>query len=106
MPGKDIPHISFLELLQFDKLVHASVFFILTFLLVKAYKKPEASIKVQNHPFTIAASLAIAYGGLLEILQGLVFIDRTADVFDFIANSIGALLAVLLIRKYKLTERF
>lgn len=103
MPGKDIPHISFLELLEFDKFVHASVFFILVYFLVKAYQK-SISPRFKKNSLLFAFSLALGYGGLLEILQGFVFIDRSADVLDFIANSFGAMLAVLWFRKYRLKE--
>lgn len=95
MPGKDIPHISFLELLEFDKLVHASVFFVLVLLMIKGFKKISSPLFLQNHPFTFAILLSVAYGGLLEILQGLVFIDRSADILDFIANSFGCLMALV-----------
>jgi glycopeptide antibiotics resistance protein len=95
MPGKDIPHISFLELLEFDKLVHASVFFVLVLLMIKGFKKISSPLFLQNHPFTLAILLSVAYGGLLEILQCLVFIDRSADILDFIANSFGCLMALV-----------
>lgn len=40
-----------------------------------------------------ALCVSIPYGGILEILQQELFEDRTADLFDFIANSTGSLLA-------------
>jgi hypothetical protein len=84
-PGKDIPHISFLELLSFDKLVHATVFFILVLLIHKAVRKTPN----RKNSIVFALCLAIPYGGILEILQQELFADRTADLFDFIANTIG-----------------
>ena len=99
MPGKDIPHISVLEIFQFDKFVHAFMFFILLILLVKDFSKTNSPIIFRQNNFLIAIIFCITYGGLLEILQGLVFVDRSADVLDFIANSFGCLLAVLLLKK-------
>lgn len=93
LPGKDIPHISFLELLSFDKWVHASVFFVLVLFLSKAYRLADIEF-FRHHANKIALLLAIAYGGLLEILQAILFIDRSADLYDFIANSFGAAMAI------------
>ena len=96
MPGRDVPHISFLEMLSFDKWVHASIFFVLTLLLAKA-------IHLSNNQSTvylfISTATAIIYGGALEIMQGLVFEERSADVYDFIANSVGAIAAWFLYKK-------
>lgn len=97
LPGKDIPHISFLELLSFDKWVHASVFFVLVLFLSKAYRLADIEF-FRHHANKIALLLAIAYGGLLEILQGILFIDRSADLYDFIANSFGAAMAIWWLR--------
>jgi glycopeptide antibiotics resistance protein len=49
----------------------------------------------------LAVVFCIVYGGLLEIMQGTLFQERSADVFDFIANSIGVLLGLGL---YRITE--
>lgn len=94
-PGRFIPTTSWLELLSFDKLVHASMFFILCTLClagVKAHGQPD-------YMNVIFALLAIAYGGLLEILQAKVFSQRSGDWLDFIANSFGCLMAILFGRK-------
>lgn len=88
-PGKDIPHISFLELLSFDKFVHASVFFVLVVLIYSAARKTPN----RKNALVYALCLSIPYGGILEILQQELFKDRTADLFDFIANTIGCLFA-------------
>ena len=102
MPGKDIPSISWLELLSFDKWVHAGIFFVLQILLVKALRRQPNSVKMRHNNLKIAACFCIAYGGILEILQGLIFSDRTADLYDFIANSTGVLVATLLIKKNRI----
>jgi VanZ family protein len=94
IPGKDIPHISFLELLSFDKFVHAALFFVLVILLSKAFQKSSAFSFFYLHPYSSSAIICIAYGGLLEILQGLIFIDRSADIYDFIANTFGCCCAI------------
>lgn len=96
IPGRDIPHISFLELLNFDKFVHAALFFVLVVLTVRGFYLQSAFIKIQEHPKWTAFAYCVIYGALLEIMQGTLFEQRSADVFDFIANSVGAAVGVLL----------
>ena len=96
MPGKDIPHISFLELLSFDKFVHAGIFFVLVVLTIRGFVLQTTFKPFQIKAKNTALYIAITYGGLLEIMQGTLFEDRSADVYDFIANSFGALIGLLI----------
>lgn len=96
IPGKDIPHISFLELLNFDKFVHAGIFFVLLLLTVRGFLLQSNFPQLKKLAKFTALLICIVYGGSLEIMQGTLFIDRTADIFDFIANSFGASMGVLL----------
>jgi hypothetical protein len=94
-PGRFIPTTSWLELLSFDKWVHASIFFILVILFVLAI-----TIHKQNPKLVYLAILSsIAYGGLLEIMQAKVFSERSGDWLDFIANSFGCLMALIFYKK-------
>ena len=102
MPGKDIPSISWLELLSFDKWVHAGIFFIQAVSLIKALRKQPSFELLRHHNIKIALLFCLFYGGVLEILQGAVFVDRSADLNDFIANSTGAIVAILLIKNNKI----
>ena len=51
--------------------------------------------RLKKHASWFALAFCIPYGGLLEIMQGTLFEERSMDVYDFIADSFGALLAVL-----------
>ncbi|MCW3104875.1 MAG: putative integral rane protein [Bacteroidetes bacterium] len=95
IPGRDIPHISFLELLSFDKFVHAGIFFVLLLLTVRGFVLQDSYPVLKERAKLMAAIICISYGGLLEIMQATVFEERSADVFDFIANSFGCLLGTL-----------
>ena len=95
MPGRFIPSASWLELLSFDKWVHAGIFFILVI-----FTSAGVLIHKQARYFIfIFCLLAIIYGGLLEIMQAKVFSDRYADWQDFVANSFGCLSALLFNKK-------
>ena len=99
IPGSDLPHSTFLELLQFDKLVHAGVFFVLVILLTHGFKRQETSTVLRSNPVSTALIICIAYGGLLELLQDAVFKERSADIYDFIANSFGCVAGAMLYSK-------
>jgi VanZ family protein len=96
IPGRDIPHISFLELLSFDKFVHAGIFFVLILLTVRGFLLQTGIEYLQKKAKTIATVICIIYGGLLEVMQGTLFQERSADVFDFIANSFGVVVGLMM----------
>ncbi len=96
IPGRDIPHISFLELLSFDKFVHAGIFFVLVVLSIRGFLLQTNFHKIQGSAKLISLFICIAYGGLLEVMQGTLFEERSADIYDFIANSFGCFLGLLL----------
>ncbi|MCF0058578.1 VanZ family protein [Dyadobacter sp. CY356] len=78
-PGKDIPEA---PVVGFDKLVHAGLFGGFTVLWLLIY--PQKSITV------ILAG--IAYGVGIEFYQEIMPLDRTFDLFDIVADSIGVFL--------------
>jgi len=48
-----------------------------------------------------ASLLSIAFGAVIEILQGVVSIHRTTDLFDLVANCLGVLTMALIINAKK-----
>lgn len=100
-PGRFIPNSNWLELLSFDKFVHASIFFILTSLWLMAL------INIQKTSFlfiTLVIISCISYGGLLEIMQSTIFSQRSGDWYDFIANSFGCIIALLVFQRKKMFQ--
>jgi glycopeptide antibiotics resistance protein len=90
IPGSDLPRISWAELVSLDKWVHLSLFFFLFTFWWLCFPR---------HSYIIIA-LCILYGGALELMQGYLFSERSADVFDFIANSLGVMLGWVMCTKY------
>lgn len=88
-PGQYIPSANWLELLSFDKWVHATVFFVLQFLFMVFLFSRKKSLTL----VIVALILCVSYGGSLEIMQAKCFSNRSADILDFIANSFGCLVA-------------
>ena len=96
IPGRDIPHISFLELPNFDKFVHAGVFFILILLTIRGFLLQTKFIKLKQSAKLIALIICIVFGASIEIMQGTLFEGRSADVFDFFADSFGSIVGLLM----------
>ncbi len=96
MPGKSIPKINWLELLSFDKFVHAGIFFVEQLFLMHALiSLSETSFFKKNYKW-ISVFFCVTYGGCLEIMQYTIFSERSGDVLDFIANSTGCVIGLFL----------
>lgn len=99
IPGKDIPHISFLELLSFDKFVHAGIFFVLILFTIRGFLLQTTFAFLNKTAKITSLIFCVVYGGLLEVMQGTLFEERSADVYDFIANSFGCMIGWLMYQR-------
>ncbi len=97
-PGQYIPTTNWLELLSFDKFVHASIFFVLTCLWLVYFFR---SNKLSTTGISIIILFCISYGGLLEVMQAKIFSHRSGDWLDFIANSFGCFMGLWFFTKKK-----
>jgi VanZ family protein len=95
-PGNRIPNFDLLNRISFDKLVHTAMFSILTFLLLLAERSQFNSFKL--NAFILEA--AVMFGVLMETMQTAIFINRFGEWVDMVANTIGAILGLLLARFY------
>ena len=93
-PGDDIPK-SFIIIIPFaDKIIHFFLYFLLVILIMLGtLKKVKTTLTIRYFLFTFFISLF--YGFLLEVLQNLLFIIRSADFMDVIANSSGSFIGLL-----------
>lgn len=76
-----------------DKYVHFTFYFILVVLWYIYTKKTNGNLKIN----LILVLAAIGYGILMELFQSLFTTTRTADIFDVMANSLGAISGLLFI---------
>lgn len=97
MPGVNVPRPNWLNLFQFDKLVHLCFYFIMCILMYQSIVR-ENLMKV-NKPQALIYSVIFAFslGLLVEILQSNLNAGRYFDIFDILANTIGAILAAIVI---------
>ncbi len=87
MPGKDLPHVS---ILNFDKLVHFSVYLLLASMMYYGWKKQNSFSSLHQNTLIKILLITSTYGFAVEIMQELFTTDRHFDIFDALANSMGA----------------
>jgi VanZ family protein len=90
MPGKDLPEIN---LINFDKFAHIGVFGLLNLLYLRWYR---FGVEKGFEAWKVSL-IVILYSGLIELLQGIFYVDRFADWADFAANTLGCILAWVLL---------
>ncbi len=84
-PGKSVPDIG---LFDYDKLGHAGVFMIQSYLLTMGLYRRKANELIKF--VIIGTSLAITYGFLIEYVQSFIP-DRGMEFYDAVANIVGAI---------------
>ena len=95
-PGEHIPEFkSFWDWIGFDKFVHIFIFAPLSFLILFGLRQQYLNSKRRYLYVLGALGISLAYGLLTEVLQAYVFIGRDGNVFDFIADSLGAFVGLL-----------
>ena len=94
LPGDDIPK-SFINNIPFvDKIIHFFLYFLLVILILfGSLRKSKNTLTIRN--FLFAFSISLLYGILMEVLQHFVFIMRSANLMDIIANATGSFIGLL-----------
>lgn len=86
----DVPSLGF----DFDdKIYHSFAYFVFTLVLFNYFNALQ-----KRNALIISAMSAIVYGIIIELLQYVLTTWRTFDVYDAIANTLGAIIASILIR--------
>ena len=99
LPGKCFPTVvCFWDWLGPDKVVHLILFAILSFLLLWGYRKLffDVTYPHRRRLFFIISLISILYGGLTELLQKYLFINRYCSLYDFIADTIGCVIGIII----------
>lgn len=90
---------SFLDWLRPDKVVHLFLFGIFCLLLVSSFSFRKNTLPEKSGKW-LGLSISILYGILIEVLQTYVFIDRSGDYRDTVANSLGALFGLFVFNRF------
>jgi len=92
LPGSDIPEVSWLDKVYFDKWVHAGVFAVLVLLFCWPFYHSTFSNKQRLQYFIKIAIAASLWGLTTEFIQKYFVADRAFDLLDWVADSLGALI--------------
>ena len=96
VPGNYIPiSITFLDWASPDKIVHFILFGGQSFLILFVIREQYFSGNRRFVFASVAIGLGIIYGLITEVLQYYVFVGRDGNLFDFIADVIGAFMGFL-----------
>ena len=94
LPGSAIPELTFLDWLKPDKIVHLVLFGVLSFLLIRGLRGLDFRSVWTLYPKTSSIIMASVYGIVIELLQEYFFEDRHGDVYDSIADAVGAFIGL------------
>lgn len=84
-PARDIP----VDMMHgTDKVVHFLGYFLLGLFAVMVFKQPRQ--------LAFALAFLVVLGGIVEIAQGLLTQSRSADLLDFVVNTLGVAAATTL----------
>ncbi|MCB8995492.1 MAG: VanZ family protein [Bacteroidales bacterium] len=93
IPARDVEKVSFFTFPHFDKLVHAIMYFTFSFVIIFDNQRSRPPLpNIKNYLYSAVAGLS--YGGIMEILQALFTRSRKGDIFDFLFDLLGVVLAI------------
>ncbi len=96
MPSGTVPGLGLFSRFHLDKVVHAILYGVLAFLLVKAFAIDGRPLRKGTLIFAVLVS--IAYGAAIELLQEIPILRRSAEWGDLLADAGGAILGAAMAR--------
>jgi len=75
-----------------DKCIHIAMYFGFALLLSLS-----SFVQKETKKIRIELVISVLLGGLIEVAQGLLTNNRSADIFDFLANATGAACSLLML---------
>lgn len=93
LPDVDVP------ILNADKVVHVIMMGVVYLTLAFDYTRRERQHRLPSPVIVFLLVITVLLGGLIELAQGTEFIHRGCDFWDFVADSVGALLGSLVARR-------
>lgn len=96
--------VSNLSISNADKIAHFGIYFVFTIVWYACFINERAVYKTNLRNLIMAALLAFVVGVAIEILQHLNPLARSGDVKDALANTLGIVLAMLVLRNSKIND--
>ncbi|MBQ7042452.1 MAG: hypothetical protein IJN66_07080 [Muribaculaceae bacterium] len=85
--------------LNFDKLVHVAMMAGVYLTFAFDYTRRERQHQLPLSVIFLLLVIVVLLGGFIELAQGTDFIHRGSDLWDFIADAVGAILASVVARR-------
>jgi VanZ family protein len=98
-PRKDLPDTDLLKIKLFDKAVHLACFAILVWLFYYPLLKTPYSTASKLNYLTRLTHAAIVWGITTELIQRYFIPGRSFDLFDWLADSLGAIAACIVLKR-------
>jgi VanZ family protein len=94
LPGTDLPTVeTWLNDIYFDKWDHTGLFAVLTFLFIYPFTRSSLTRQEKKNTAVKITIAAVIWGLTTELIQKFFIPDRSFDIADLGANSLGALIA-------------
>ena len=96
MSGENVEKLPLINVPNIDKVAHFIMYFVFTFLMMYDFTRFKGKVFSRMQIIVFSLLVTILYGGGMELLQSIPRLHRSTDIKDFLANSSGAICAVLL----------
>lgn len=100
LPGESLPEAGWLDSIDFDKLVHAGLFGGIVFLFCRPFRKAAMERNEKVNLFLKIALATCIWGITTEFIQKFFVPGRQFDLFDWAADSFGAMAAFVVCRRF------
>jgi len=95
IPAREVPRlISDIN----DKILHAGIYFTLSTLIIFGLLRYKVTTALHIWQLWIVVAFCVFYGGIIELAQHYLVPNRKGDEWDFLANTTGAIVSVLLLK--------
>lgn len=94
MPGSSFPTVD-VQWVSFDKFVHLVMYVALMWTLAYGFKYQTKYPQLQQMHLFYGLLISCVYGALIELLQWALTPDRAAELWDFVADAVGATLGLV-----------
>jgi VanZ family protein len=89
MPGSNVPKI---KIPHFDKVVHVSIYMVLGLVTYYGWIMQVQFSSLRTRTVMKVMLVLALYGLTIEVMQGTLTADRSFDLWDALANSVGAVI--------------
>lgn len=93
LPGSSFPTVD-VQWVSLDKLVHLIMYVALAWTLAYGFKWQTTYPHLHQRFLLYAFLISCLYGAFIELLQFALTPDRAAELFDFVADAVGAALGL------------